>query len=127
MSADAAATSREELLAALRAAEERIAARDTEFDGIVESVESDNIDDEHDPEGATIAFERARVLSLRDRAIEQRDAIQRALAAMDAGTYGVCVVCGTQICDERLVALPGVETCIACAASEMRSDEDNAC
>ena len=46
-----------EALAADRASTvERIAALTREFDGIVESAALGATDDEHDPEGATIAF-----------------------------------------------------------------------
>ena len=47
------------LLAAERArTEDRLAALRADFAGIVAASESSNADDEHDPEGATIAFER---------------------------------------------------------------------
>jgi DnaK suppressor protein len=39
---------------------------------------------------------------------------ERALARFRDGTYGTCVRCGGDIGVERLEALPGVETCIAC-------------
>lgn len=38
----------------------------------------------------------------------------RALDRFEQGTYGACVRCGNAIGDERLEALPGVETCISC-------------
>jgi DnaK suppressor protein len=41
--------------------------------------------------------------------------IERALAKLDAGTYGVCDVCGAPIPPERLRALPESVVCIACA------------
>jgi RNA polymerase-binding protein DksA len=72
-------------------------------------------DDEHDPEGATIAWERSRTQAL----IEQADAhladIAAALEKLDAGTYGVCETCGEPIGEERLEARPAVKTCIDCA------------
>ena len=40
--------------------------------------------------------------------------IDNALARLDAGTAGVCVVCGQQISEQRLLATPTVQTCIAC-------------
>lgn len=41
--------------------------------------------------------------------------IEAALARMDAGTYGECVSCGTEISQERLDLLPFTPFCRACA------------
>ena len=72
-------------------------------------------DDEHDPEGATIAYERAQVRSFLDDAHRDLEALERAGARVDAGTYGACERCGKAIAPERLAALPAAATCIACA------------
>ena len=94
----------------------RLAALTRDFDAFVEGAELVNTDDEHDPEGATIAFERAQVIALRDEAERRLALLDDALARLDAGTYGVCVACDGSIGDERLAALPGVDTCVTCAA-----------
>ncbi len=39
--------------------------------------------------------------------------IRRALAKMDAGTYGICEISGDPIEEERLAANPAARTCIA--------------
>jgi RNA polymerase-binding transcription factor DksA len=54
-------------------------------------------DDEHDPEGATIAFERARVDALLKQARATLGEIGRAEQRLAAGTYGVCERCGRRI------------------------------
>ncbi len=41
------------------------------------------------------------------------DDVDRALQRLDAGTYGVCEVCGDGIDDETLAASPVVRTCRA--------------
>jgi RNA polymerase-binding protein DksA len=41
--------------------------------------------------------------------------INRALAQLDAGTYGVCSQCGKPIDARRLQALPYSDRCISCA------------
>jgi DnaK suppressor protein len=74
-------------------------------------------DDEHDPEGATIAFERAQLASLVDSARARIADVERALARLDAGGYGTCERCGGQIGAERLAALPTATACIACASA----------
>ena len=72
-------------------------------------------DDEHDPEGATIAYERAQVQGLLTDARRELDAVERAAARLEEGTYGVCERCGKPIAPERLEALPATSTCITCA------------
>jgi len=86
-----------------------------EFDEIVSSSTEANGDDEHDPEGSTVAFERARVASLVVAAQGAADRLDRALERIDDGDYGRCAACGAAIDPERLVALPAGETCLACA------------
>lgn len=41
--------------------------------------------------------------------------IDSALAQIENDTYGVCVKCGTQIGEKRLIAIPFATTCIQCA------------
>ena len=108
---------RESLREELRSVDLRIAALRAEFDQIVEGSESVNTDDEHDPEGATIAFERAQVASLRDSVLRRREAIERALADLEQGTYGRCAACGQSIGTERLEAVPGTDRCAPCAGA----------
>lgn len=110
------------LAAARRDATEQLAARARDFDAYVEGAELVNTDDEHDPEGATIAFERAQVIALRDDARRRVLLLDRALASLDEGTYGRCAGCGGEIGAERLVALPGIDVCLACAARGTRAD-----
>lgn len=107
---------RAELLAARAEAVAQRDARAADFEEYVEGADLVNTDDEHDPEGATIAFERAQVIALRDDAIRRIELIDDALARVDAGTYGRCIGCGRPIPAARLAAVPGVETCVSCAA-----------
>ena len=75
-----------------------------------------NADDEHDPEGATIAFERSQVTSM-SRQLEQRLAeVDAALARVAAGPYGTCTACGRPISPARLEARPSAALCITCAS-----------
>jgi DnaK suppressor protein len=93
----------------------QIAALTAEFDGVVAASASSNADDEHDPEGATIAFERQQVAALLDQARQRLADVDAALARRDAGGYGVCETCGRAIGAERLAARPATSTCIDCA------------
>jgi DnaK suppressor protein len=89
--------------------------RDDHVD-FVDASRDSNADDEHDPEGATIAFERSQVGALVRQAEAQLVELGRAADRIAAGTYGTCQVCGERIPDARLEARPTASTCVACAA-----------
>ncbi|GAA3808858.1 TraR/DksA family transcriptional regulator [Nocardioides panacisoli] len=76
-----------------------------------------NADDEHDPEGATIAFERSQIGALVRQVRSSLAEVDAAVERLEAGTYGVCEVCGAPIGDGRLEARPVARTCIRCAAA----------
>jgi DnaK suppressor protein len=77
-------------------------------------------DDEHDPEGVTIGFERAQILGLLAGAREEIAALDRAASRLGAGTYGRCLDCGREIPGARLEALPAAEACLDCAGKSRR-------
>ena len=106
---------RERLLAQLAASEAQLRDLQRDHDGIVAASRDSNADDEHDPEGATIAFERQQVVALQEQAQATRASLLRALALHAEGTYGRCERCGRAIGAERLEARPGARTCIDCA------------
>ena len=93
----------------------QIEALTREFEQVVAASESSNADDEHDPEGATIAFERQQVAALLDQARRRLADVEAALARRAAGGYGICETCGRPIAAERLAARPAARTCIDCA------------
>jgi RNA polymerase-binding transcription factor len=110
------ATTRELLLAEQGRARERVAALEREFAGLSEAASAAGTDDEHDPEGATLAFERQHAAALLEAAREQVAALDAALRRLEAGRYGVCHRCGQPIGADRLAARPAATTCIRCAA-----------
>ena len=87
----------------------RLAALTDDYAGVVAASRDTNADDEHDPEGATIAFERSQVDALVRQAREHLADIDAALAKV---TYGLCEVCGEPIPDGRLEARPTARTCV---------------
>lgn len=95
---------------------ERIAALNRDREGIMESTTSTGVDDEHDPEGATIAFERSQIDALLDQSRRHLSELDRAMRQLAAGAYGTCESCGAPIAAERLAARPTATTCIACAS-----------
>ncbi|MGN6781554.1 MAG: TraR/DksA family transcriptional regulator [Marmoricola sp.] len=106
----------EAVLAAERArTTQRLEALRADFAAIVAASEGSNADDEHDPEGATIAFERSQVQALIDQATGRLEELDRALAGARSGRYGVCEGCGEPIDPARLAVRPGATRCVACA------------
>ena len=86
-----------------------------QFEDIVEAAELSNADDEHDPEGTTIAFERSQVSALLNQSMRDLEALQLTLAGMDDENFGVCEQCARPIGFERLVAVPATHRCVECA------------
>jgi DnaK suppressor protein len=87
-----------------------------DYDAVVAASRDTNADDEHDPEGATIAFERSQVGALVRDARHHLAEIDAAEARLEAGTYGTCENCGEPIAEGRLEARPVARTCIRCAS-----------
>lgn len=106
---------RDELLRLRAGAEAEAATLARDLEALFAASRDSNADDEHDPEGATIGFERAQLTALlaatRERIVEVDDALGR----VDAGTYGMCEGCGEPIAGERLAVRPFARRCIACA------------
>ena len=82
---------------------------------IVEAAALDPPDDEHDPEGSTIGFERAMVIDLLRQADADLDGLDRAVDRVRHGAYGICERCARPIPAERLASQPTTLTCVACA------------
>jgi len=52
--------------------------------------------------------------ALDEQGRREMEAIQAALARIDAGTYGICATCGETISAARLTAMPTARHCVAC-------------
>lgn len=103
------------LEAELAAARQQRADLEASFQDVVAAAVDSNLDDEHDPEGATIAAERQQVDALARAAQRRIVDVEAALARLDTGTYGTCIRCGQLIADARLEARPAAALCIECA------------
>lgn len=108
-------TLRDRLLADRLETAARLTSLRRQFDDIVAAATDVSTDDEHDPEGATIAYERAQVSALADQARGRLRELDLALARLEAHAYGTCERCGAQIGAGRLEARPSARTCITCA------------
>ena len=112
----------EELLARergrLTATEAGLAA---ELAAVVDASDRANLDDEHDPEGSTVGYERARVASLLDVVRSRRRDLAAAAERLRTGTYGRCASCGQPIGPERLSAYPTAVECVGCVTVHAQS------
>ncbi len=95
----------------------RLARLRTDFEGVIDASRDSNADDEHDPEGQTIAFERSQTGSLIQRALDQLAELDAAERRIDAGSYGTCATCGRVIDTARLKARPRASHCLTCAST----------
>jgi DnaK suppressor protein len=108
-------TERDLLLSERDSTTARITSLEHDWRDMVDAATSVATDDEHDPEGATIAFERAQLEALLDQSRQQLRELDEALARLERGGYGVCERCGQPIAAERLEVRPTARTCITCA------------
>ena len=71
-------------------------------------------------EEATEAFELERSLDLEKQLADIVAEVEHALEKYEAGTYGVCDLCGRPIGSARLEALPQANLCLDCKALQTR-------
>jgi DnaK suppressor protein len=76
--------------------------------------------DEENADAGTFTFERERDLSIENNVRDLLGKIDRALARMNDGTYGICSRCGKPIEKARLKALPYADLCIKDAQAQAR-------
>lgn len=99
-----------------RETQRRLADLTGDYDSVVAASRDTNADDEHDPEGTTIAFERSQIGSLVRQAQHHLEEIDAAVMRVHQGTYGTCEECGGPIGEGRLEARPVARSCISCAS-----------
>jgi DnaK suppressor protein len=68
--------------------------------------------DDNFADSGQVAAEQGENMSLLNQLNEQLDDVDRALAKLDQGTYGLCEVCGKAIAGPRLEAMPATRFCI---------------
>lgn len=77
-----------------------------------EARQDSNVDDEHDPEGSTIAFELSQASTLLRESSNRLEEIDAALQRLDDGSYGICAACGEPIPEGRLEIRPWTRYCV---------------
>src|SRR5699024_8109001 len=68
--------------------------------------------DNHPADMGTELYERGKDIALNEHTEQELEDINKALHAMEEGTYGICCICSVDIPYERLRAVPTADTCI---------------
>jgi DnaK suppressor protein len=90
--------------------------------GRLEAVEYESIGyGNHIADDGTDAFEQAVGVALQREVETTLGEVERALAKLDDGTYGICEVCGARVDRARLRALPHAKYCLNCQSRQERS------
>ncbi|HWF42580.1 MAG TPA: TraR/DksA C4-type zinc finger protein [Acidothermaceae bacterium] len=101
----------------------RITSMTADLAAVAAAAVGSNLDDEHDPEGSTIAFEREQLVALRAHAQAHLTEVDEALARLRDNRYGDCELCGKPIANARLAALPATRRCITCSGAAARRND----
>ncbi len=76
---------------------------------------SDRSPDPGNAEAGSMKFEYEKELSIEQNTVDLLGKVERSLANIDNGTYGICESCGKSIPMARLDVLPYVTLCVDCA------------
>jgi DnaK suppressor protein len=68
--------------------------------------------DENFADSGQVAAEQGENQALASQLREQLDEVEAALGRLEAGTYGRCEVCGADVGEARLEAMPATRFCI---------------
>lgn len=109
---------RKELEAEAAGLREDISTSESEIAARLGDAVGDAGDDSADAGAKT--FQREHELALTQNARELLAQIERALARIEEGSYGVCESCGEPIGKARLQAFPRAVLCVSCKQREER-------
>ena len=109
---------RQELEAETAGLREDISTAESEIAARLGDAVGDAGDDSADAGAKT--FQREHELALTQNARELLAQIERALARIEDGSYGVCESCGEPIGKARLQAFPRAILCVSCKQREER-------
>jgi DnaK suppressor protein len=91
------------------------------FDDLTEAADASPPDDEHDPEGHTIAFERSQLSGRRSEYLHAIAELAADEVRLDDAQSSLCNVCGAPIPHERRMAVPTATQCVECARKSQSS------
>jgi DnaK suppressor protein len=111
---------RDVLIADREATEALIARLIDDLDSFTDARKDGATDDEHDPEGPTLAFERSQSTAILEQTRQHFAQIETAMLRLDDGSFGVCATCGKDIPFARLEVRPYSTQCVNCASKARR-------
>ena len=79
----------------------------------LEPGQNDSQVDDNFADSGQVAAEQGENQALAAQLRNELEEVERALAKLDNGTYGLCETCGRQIAPARLEAMPAARFCIA--------------
>ncbi len=94
---------------------ESLAGRNDQLANLVADNESGD-----DADIASDTIDRTLLNSLGEADQNRLLMIDRALDRITQGTYGICLLCGTQIPEDRLESIPSAALCVNCQTKEER-------
>ncbi|MUK89760.1 yteA family sporulation protein [Ornithinibacillus sp. L9] len=83
-----------------------------DFELVKESMSELSNYDNHPADLGTELYEREKDVALNEHAEQELEEINKALHAIEEGTYGICSKCGADIPVERLEAVPTADRCV---------------
>ena len=111
-----------ELRSALEAERDRLTAEIEEYERAgqetLSDVSGENNYRDHMADQGSATFARELDMTLEGQARDSLAQIERALARMEAGTYGTCARCAAAIPEGRLEAMPEADLCVGCKERE---------
>ncbi|MCU7731044.1 TraR/DksA C4-type zinc finger protein [Actinoplanes sp. KI2] len=93
---------------------DELSGLEADLHAVFEASQDSNADDEHDPEGSTIAYERAQLTAVLAATRRRLADLDEALTRLESGAYGICERCGLPIPADRLAIRPFARTCVTC-------------
>jgi DnaK suppressor protein len=111
---------RDMLITDREATEALIARLIDDLDSFTDARKDGATDDEHDPEGPTLAFERSQSTAILEQTRQHFAQIETAMLRLDDGSFGVCATCGKDIPFARLEVRPYSTQCVNCASKARR-------
>jgi DnaK suppressor protein len=112
---------REQLLSERSRLERELKVFQQELESSLEEASGETPYGQHLAENASASLDREMDLTLEENLRDVLAKIDRALAKLDAGTYGVCDRCQGEIGNDRLEAAPYASLCMRCKRLEERS------
>lgn len=106
---------RDQIIAERRRLQSLVESLTANLDDLTKAADASPPDDEHDPEGHTIAFERSQLTGRRDSYLRTISELDAAEARLDDPQAALCQACAEPIPHERRLAVPTTTRCVECA------------